>query len=281
MTHPGPAAPPVSTKSTLRRLIGRHPMVSFFVLACAISWSFVPFLGFPLGVGPFISALIVLSSTEGLAGIKNLFRRIIQWRVSWKWYALALGLPVAAAIGAAVVTVALGAPAPSAAQLATWTEIVPTFLFLVLVPLMGPWEEPGFRGFALPGLMRDRTPLFAGLVVGVMHVLWHAPLFFMGEIPGADAVYIMAAAVIFAWIVVGSGGSLLLAMLMHASSNAVSGEYISAMFTGADGSTLGWIRAGIWSVFAVAAVLALGPSLRGRRSDTAVAAAPETAMPRL
>ena len=280
MTHAEPIVPDVTT-GALRRLIGRHPMVAFFVLACAISWSFVPFFGFPLGVGPFIAALIVLSSTEGVAGIKNLFRRIIHWRVNWKWYALALGLPAAAAIGAAVITVALGAPAPSADSLAGWTSILPTFLFLVLVPLMGPWEEPGFRGFALPGLMRDRSPLFAGLVVGVMHVAWHAPLFFMGEIPAADVVYIMAAAVIFAWIVVGSGGSVLLAMLMHASSNAVSGEYISPMFTGTDGSTLGWIRAGIWCVFALAVVLAFGPSLRGRKADTAMVTAPAAEMPRV
>jgi len=103
----------------------------------------------------------------------------------------------------------------------------------------------------------------------------------MGEIPAADVVYIMAAAAIFAWIVVGSGGSVLLTMLMHASSNAVSGEHISPMFTGADASTLGWIRAGIWCVFALAVVLALGPSSRGRKTNTAVVTAPEAEMPRV
>jgi membrane protease YdiL (CAAX protease family) len=156
-------------------------------------------------------------------------------------------------------------PLPTSAQLAGWTAILPTFALLVVVPAMGPWEEPGFRGFALSGLMRNRSPLVAGLVVGVAHVVWHLPLFFSGDIPASDVLYIMAAAVIFAWIVVGSGGRVLLAMLMHASSNAVSGEFISPMFTGHDGSALGWIRAAIWCLFAAGVVITADPSFRSRR----------------
>lgn len=247
-----------------RRLVRRHPVGSFFVLACAISWIVVPLVGFPLGVGPTLAAVTVLSLTEGRSGIVDLFKRIIHWRVDWKWYVVAIGLPAVAAVAAAAATVALGAPAPTAARLAGWTAILPTFALLVVVPAMGPWEEPGFRGFALSGLMKDRSPLLAGIAIGVMHVVWHLPLFFTGDIPSADVVYIAAAAVVFAWMVVGSGGSVLLAMLMHASSNAVSGEYISPMFSGHDGSTLGWIRAGIWCVFAVAVTISAGPSFRSR-----------------
>lgn len=248
-----------------KELIRRHPMATFVLLAYAISWTTVPFFGFPLGVGPTLSALVVLSLTEGRSGIVDLFRRIIQWRADWRWYAVAIGLPAVSAAAAAAVTVALGAPAPTSAQLAEWTAILPTFALLVIVPALGPWEEPGFRGFALSRSMRERSPLVAGLTVGVIHVVWHLPLFFSGDIPTADVVYIMAAAVVFAWIVVGSGGSVLLAMLMHASSNAISGEFISPMFTGADGSTLGWIRAGIWCLFALTVVIAADPSFRSRR----------------
>ena len=246
-------------------LIRRHPMATFVVLAYAISWTTVPFFGFPLGVGPTLSALVVLSLTDGRSGIADLFRRIIQWRAHWTWYAVAIGLPAVAAAAAAVITVALGATMPTSAQLAEWTAVVPTFALLVVIPALGPWEEPGFRGFALSGFMRDRSPLVAGLAVGVIHVVWHVPLFFSGDIPAADVVYIMAAAVVFAWIVVGSGGSVLLAMLMHASSNAVSGDFISPMFSGADGSTLGWIRAGIWCLFALTVAIAADPSFRSRR----------------
>jgi membrane protease YdiL (CAAX protease family) len=98
----------------------------------------------------------------------------------------------------------------------------------------------------------------------VIHVFWHLPLFFTGDIPPADVVYILAASVVFAWLVIGSGGSVLLAMIMHASSNAVSGEYISPMFTGGDGDLLGWIRALIWCVFAVTVVIAAPRTFRSR-----------------
>jgi membrane protease YdiL (CAAX protease family) len=252
---------------TIRRVVRAHPMATFIALACAISWATVPFLGMPFGAGPFFAAVIVLSMTEGLPGVKDLFRKIAMWRVNWKWYVVALGLPALAAVAAAYITVALGAPAPSPSKIGAWTEILPLFLFIMIVPALGPWEEPGFRGFALSGLMQGRSVLGAGLIVGVMHVFWHLPIFFSGDIPAADVVYIMTAAVVFAWIVVGSGGSVLLAMLMHASSNAISGEYISPMFTGEAASTLGWVRAGIWLVAATLVIIGAGPGFR--RPDTA------------
>ncbi|MGA7227870.1 MAG: CPBP family intramembrane glutamic endopeptidase [Acidimicrobiia bacterium] len=243
--HPGP----------IRDLVWKHPMATFVVLACIFAWALIPVFGSPLGSGPFLAAVIVLAVTQGRRGLRDLFSQMTRWRVSWKWYAAAIGLPASAAIVAALVTVGLGAPRPTSAQLGEWTGILPFFAFAMLVPLLGPWEEPGFRGFALNGFLRNRSVLVAGISVGVIHVFWHAPLFFTGDIPPADVVYILAASVVFAWLVTGSGGSVLLAMIMHATSNAVSGEYISTFFNDHDAGTLGWIRAGIWCVFALAVAL--------------------------
>jgi membrane protease YdiL (CAAX protease family) len=103
--------------------------------------------------------------------------------------------------------------------------------------------------------MQTRSVLTASLMVAAIIVLWHLPLFFLGDIPSADVVLIFAAGVVFAALVVGSGGSVLIAMVMHATNNAISGEYISSMFSGQDADTLGWIRAGIWCLFAVAALI--------------------------
>jgi membrane protease YdiL (CAAX protease family) len=249
---------PEATKTAgpIRRLVRAYPLATFIVLAYLVNWVAVWVLGDPLGSGPFFVAVLVLSLTKGWPGIRALFAQMTKWRVNWKWYAVAIGLPSGAAILAAAATIALGAPRPTSAELGLWTEIIPFFLFALLVPLLGPWEEPGFRGFALSRLMRERSILVSALFVGVIIVFWHTPLFFTGDIPIGDVVLIMAGAVVFAWLVVGTGGSVLLAMIMHATSNAVSGEYISQMFTGDDAETLGWIRAGIWSVFAAVVVLA-------------------------
>ena len=243
------------TKSPIRRLVRAYPLATFIVLAYLVNWAAVWALGDPLGSGPFFVAIFVLSLTKGWPGTRALLAQMIKWKVNWKWYAVAIGLPSGAAILAAAATIALGAPRPTSAELGLWTEIIPFFLFALLVPMLGPWEEPGFRGFALSRLMRERSILVSALLVGVIIVFWHTPLFFTGDIPVGDVVLIMAGAVVFAWLVVGTGGSVLLAMIMHATSNAVSGEYISEMFTGDDAETLGWIRAGIWCVFAAVVVL--------------------------
>jgi hypothetical protein len=240
-----------------------HPLGVFVVLACALSWWIIPLAGAPLGSGPFVAAVVVLALTEGRRGVRTLLRRMVQWRISWKWYALAFSLPTVAALVAAAGTVALGAPLPTSAELATWTNIVPFFLFALLVPMLGPWEEPGFRGFALSRLRRTHSPLAAGLLVGVIATGWHLPLFFTGEIPLADVVLLLAAAVVFAALVWGSGGSVFIAMVMHAVSNAVSGEFISQMFL-EDAAVEGWIRAGVWCVFAVATVALAGRGFRTR-----------------
>jgi membrane protease YdiL (CAAX protease family) len=254
---------PPETENPIRRFVQAHPLATFIVLAYMVNWAAVLVLGDPLGSGPFFVAVFVLSMTKGWPGIRALFGQMTRWRVNWKWYAVAVGLPSGAAVLSALATIALGAPRPTSAQIGLWTEIIPFFLFALIVPLLGPWEEPGFRGFALSRLMRERSIFTSGLIVGVVIVFWHMPLFFTGDIPMGDVVLIMAGAVVFAWMVVGTGGSVLLAMIMHATNNAVSGEYISPMFTGTDAEILGWIRAGIWCVFA-AAVLLTNPHLMSR-----------------
>ena len=211
--------------------------------------------------------MVVLSVVKGRDGVIELGKQMVRWRVRWHWYALAVLPPAVIAVVAGLVTIQLGAPAPSEAQLSAWTDIPFTFLLVLLVPLFGPWEEPGFRGYALSTLMERRPVITASLIVGVIHVLWHLPLFFTGDIPASDVVYILAAAVVFAWIVVGSGGSVLMAMLMHASSNAISGEYVSPMFTGGNEETLGWVRAGIWVGFAMGVALISRRSSDGDRAD--------------
>jgi membrane protease YdiL (CAAX protease family) len=260
-----PARP--ESDNPVLRLIRSHPLISFVILAYAFSWALIPVLGDPLGSGPFFAALVVLSITKGRQGIMALFRQMTKWRVNWKWYAAAIGFPAGAAVIAALATVWLGAPRPTGAQIALWTEVPITFLLVLLVPMFGPWEEPGFRGFALSKLMNRRSPLVAGLAVGVIHIGWHTPLFFTGDIPMADVVFIIAASIVFAWMIVGTRGSVLLAMIMHATSNAVSGEYISPMFLGADGELLGWIRSGIWVVIAAVVVIAANKRFRSAPSS--------------
>jgi hypothetical protein len=100
-------------------LVRRHPLIAFFMLAYAFSWwpwslytlklSPSPSVGF----GSFLAALLVLGLTGGKAAVMILLPRMVRWRPAPVWYAAALLLPVAIALGARVLNVLLGARPPS------------------------------------------------------------------------------------------------------------------------------------------------------------------------
>ncbi len=158
--------------SRLSNVAKRHPLITFFVLAYAISW-----VGWPLyaagvwpipflATGPLIAALIVIPITQGKAGLRELGSRMIRWRVGLKWYVVAVGLPLAVLLVTVVLNVALGAGAPSLARVGPLSTILMVFAVRLINPLDGPLgEEPGWRGFALPGLQTSRSPLVAALIL--------------------------------------------------------------------------------------------------------------------
>jgi hypothetical protein len=110
--------------------------------------------------------------------------------------------------------------------------------------------------------MVGRSPLAAALVLGVLHVLWHLPLFGVSYdrhngVPWAISV--LAFSVVTAWVWTHTGGSLLLPTLMHASVNSVT--FVWQWFGGPDQVRLWWIWAALWVVLAVAVVVVSGPQL--------------------
>jgi uncharacterized protein len=154
--------------------VRRYPLITFFVLAFVFSWWPWPLyiLGLAaspvIGFGPFFAAVVVLALTGGKAGVVALLRRMVRWRVAPVWYAVALLLPVAINAAATVLNVLLGARPPSPVELGAWPGLIPTFFLLLLVPgLGGAWEEPGWRGYALPKLQVGRSALLASLILGV------------------------------------------------------------------------------------------------------------------
>lgn len=78
------------------RLIRRHPLAAFFLLAFATSWgACIPFLiagpvAYPIlfivgASGPTVAALIVTSITMGKPGIRDLLSGILRWRIPLCW----------------------------------------------------------------------------------------------------------------------------------------------------------------------------------------------------
>ena len=240
-THP--------VRTGISGVISRHPLVSFFVLANALSWiAWTPYVlsenglgiwhftfpsilgtsqitGMLLGayLGPITSALIVTAITGGAAGLRTWGARLWRWRVRWHWYAIALvGVPAALVLTGAV---ASGGQivAPSLMAVALYIPL----LFLQMITT-GLAEEPGWRDFALPRLQAKFGPMRSAFILGPLWALWHMPLFFTewGGWPDADwtkpvffTVFCIGFNVVMAWVFNSTGQSLPVAMLAHVSVN--------------------------------------------------------------
>jgi uncharacterized protein len=272
-------------------LIRRYPLITFFVLAYVLSWW--PWILYALdllpqpiaGFGPFLAAIVVLAITRGKTGVVGLLRRMVRWRVGLRWYAVALLLPVAISLAAAVFNFLLGAQAPSSVELGGWVGLFSTFLLLLLVPgIGGAWEEPGWRGYALPRLQVGRSALFASLILWIGIVVWHLPLMLVGEIHWSDVVFLMGFVIVFNWVFNNANGSVLIIMVMHAMNNTISGSFIGPMFSGVDSVRQAWLYAALWLVVAIVVVVVYGPeqlSRKHRKQEEPVQPEVSTASPRV
>jgi uncharacterized protein len=264
-------------------LVKRHPLVTFFILAYALSWWAWILYAFGLfpnpiaSFGPFLAAIVVLALTEGKAGLIGLFRRMIRWRVAPGWYAVALLLPAVLAATATVLNVLLGAEPPSPAEINAWNGLFSTFAIVLLIPgLGGAWEEPGWRGYAFPRLQSRRSALVASLILGALIAAWHLPLMVAGQVHYSDIVLIFAGTIVFNWVFNNARGSVLIIMVMHATNNAVSGSFFSPMFTGADSVRQSWMLALVWTVVAILVIVISGPAHLSRKYHKQEEALPDS-----
>jgi membrane protease YdiL (CAAX protease family) len=261
----------------MRSRIRRHPVISFFVVACAFSWILwglmmasergaLPFR-FPTNwtgsFGPFVGALVIAAALKGGAGVRELLRPMLRWRFGLRWYFFVLVgcvLPFLAALGLYALlgrSVTIGRDA-----IAAGLKTFPLYYVIILF-VGGPLgEEVGWRGFALPRLLERRGTLGASLAVFAMWFVWHVPLFWLegaaqkGSSIPVFAILVLANAVIFTWTYVGTGGSLLSALLLHTSVNTFSYVFGQAAPALDADPLLGALTAGAFTVFAAGVLVA-------------------------
>jgi uncharacterized protein len=126
---------------------------------------------------------------------------------------LIAGIPAVVYAGAALKGT-VGDPFP----FTSWQQALPA---LALALFLGPIEEFGWRGVALPLLQRRLAPFWAGLLLGAIWAIWHLPSFLGSEMPQSSwsvAPYlggIIAISVILTPLFNAARGSLLLSVLYH------------------------------------------------------------------
>jgi membrane protease YdiL (CAAX protease family) len=229
---------------TARRILKRgirmkkHPLAFFFLLSFLITWGlgglfflvpelltrvFGPMsthnLLFILAAwAPSISAFVVTAVTEGGAGLVRLLKRFSPGRAGFVWYPLALlGVPACSLL----VNLATGSP------IALFGMGARTLLGLLLINLatgsLG--EEFGWRGLALPRLLRRYSPVVASLLLGAIWALWHLPSFLISGLPQGGIqfpVFFLAAlalSVLVAWVFIRTEGSIFFSFLIHYGAN--------------------------------------------------------------
>ncbi len=277
------------TPSSVRRLVARHPVAAFLVMAFAFGWSgMLPLLlseSGPFGVLPIalpwqpfgvilsvfglaLPAFLVTAATDGKAGVRDLLRRMLRWRVGVHWYLIAfLGLLVVTLLGALPF---LGV-VPLEALAQNWPLLFTVFLPGVLVPfvLVNLWEELGWTGFMQHTLQERHGPLLASVMVAPAFALIHLPGFFaagfindeptpLSQFPAVllqvSILAVFAAFVrgLIMWLYNGSGRSVLVVALFHSAFNSATslGEQ---RFTGEiiSGSAQLLIAFGVLGVLAV------------------------------
>jgi membrane protease YdiL (CAAX protease family) len=182
-----------------------------------------------LGVAaPTIAAQLVLRASGRRDLISWIASRYRIWRVHPAWYL------VAGLLAPAITLLSLGiraladphfqiAPGSPLGELladlgVSGVALVFPLLVLAWLPSSALLEEFGWRGLALPLLQGRWNALTASVVLGLVWGVWHLPLMVAtGDPPVGYLLLIVPQTVLMTWVVNSTRGSMLLAMLFHAS----------------------------------------------------------------
>lgn len=234
-------------KNLLLNFPKRHRLLSFFLITYGISWG-IPGIALLLSTvtgkfevslqeysplsyiaiwSPAISAFTVIYLTQGKAGLRSYLSRLLHWDVSWVWYAaVLLGVPLMNLTAATLMK----------ATNNSWlvAPTIPINAFLITVFLKGtegPFEELGWRGYALPLLQRRFSGLISAIILGFLWMLWHVPALFLETVMAhaleGDIIVILlrlfvggiATTIVMTVIYNSSGGSIPLMFLWHWLNN--------------------------------------------------------------
>jgi membrane protease YdiL (CAAX protease family) len=241
------------TAAPRRSFVKRHPMVTFFAITYTVGWAALPFNTFG-AYSPMVAAVIVIALTDGRAGFRRLGSRLVRWRVGWRWYGAALALPLGTLAVSSALNIALGAPSPSLSQFSPWYAVLAVFAVNMVFPLGGPLgEEPGWRGYAQPGLQNGRSPLAATTILAVLITIWHMPLLLPAfGLQPIELLSTIAVTFWYSWLFNRSGGSALITLISHSTEGSIE---TSTLWSGTDTTRLITLWALVACTIAIALVI--------------------------
>jgi membrane protease YdiL (CAAX protease family) len=219
-------------------------LILYFALAYFISWViWLPLILPKYGIdvlpvlpkyhhylgsfGPMIAALIVKYIYKGWKGVKDLLKRMVQWKVNWVWYVVVLVVPVVLVIAADYADQFINQQPFTMKGFSTNNEFPqfgPLGYFLFNFFTFGIGEESGWRGYALPALQKRFSALTSTLILTVGWACWHIPAFIYRpsysqmDVAGIAGFFmsLLMGAIVLTWLYNSTKGSLFIVAIFHA-----------------------------------------------------------------
>ena len=189
---------------------------------------------------PTIAATIVVFLSQGLRGIATLFGQLKHWKFAPAWYVRAI-LIFPATMLAVLFALSLYS--------ANFTPVLSLGIMASAGLLSSLWEEIGWTGLATPLMLKRFSPLEVGLLLGLLHALWHlaASIYGAGAFHGdlfivnfvGTALGIVGLRIITLWIYAHTE-SLVLGWLTHASFTTGQLSLVSFDLTASETTIWNW-----------------------------------------
>lgn len=115
--------------------------------------------------------MLLVVITTGLSGLRRFFGRLFDASVPLAWWAFVMLVFPALKMTGALLN---GTPITGLVNPSPFGDILSMSIFMLF---LGPVEEFGWRGVALPLMQRLTAPVWAGVIVGFIWAFWHLPAF--------------------------------------------------------------------------------------------------------
>ena len=207
----------MNTNSTF---IQRYSLPIYLILTPLISLAIALFLPIPilaiallLLLVPSTLAILLTALTEGGKGVSELLKKLFQWRISSKWYIVALAMPIGIVFASGVLAFLLGWSPSVQIRLPAASLLITNIILVLLIAVL---EELGWRGYALPRLLEVQSPFTSALIVGMLWGLLHIGLGLADGRPWLPTFLApFGMSITLTWLFLHTRGSLAMAMLFH------------------------------------------------------------------
>lgn len=225
--------------------IRSHALLVYFVLVFAITWgiggigllaphalrrlsgssALMNPLFYAAVYAPSVSSVLLTALSGGGPALRELFKRLLPWRAGVAWYLMVLaGYPVAGLLAGQ----AAGLFGEAQGRMPNWAHFYAALLPALVVDPGPLGEELGWRGFALPRLLKRWNPLTASLILGLIWGVWHLPAFFIAGLPQTHMAMpffllnTISISVVDTALFLRTRGNLVLPILVHLITNQYS-----------------------------------------------------------